>query len=527
VLALLGFVSSPAAAQTAVQSGRTFYIDFASGSNSNNGTSQATPWKCHPYMQNSSGCAGAPHAYSHVAGDRFIFKGGVTWPSACLVMSVNAGGTPGAQDYYGVDQTWFSGGSFTRPKFDMQQQVPAGNHVIIGGSSTGANYVTFDNIEIANQGIHFVNPNTDFESGCGLLFNTYNQGNQENLKPALGVIVQNMYIHDWVSKDNSTANIVNDVPYCLGSVEGATVMNNTELSDEKGFVFINGNLDAEPFGNGCVYCGEVKNSKMHGGWFGCHYQSLSSPSNLSCHDSEFYHFYQNGIAGYVGQHTHIIYDNQTQTSFPSANVYNNSIHDSNAGINIWGSYESVIYNNVMWNLTNDDDILLYVPPGDSSSKVGYVLNNTVDCSSSTAPTCLSLHSTAAGGTATANALGTLNVQNNIWVTNGSPLSAILVNTSRMIKNYVMPTSEASSHGFTSANKYYPTSTDSNVNGQGVNLSSSCSGNLVPLCFDAKGAPWFGGSYSARPAASDLGAYQFGGQSTSQPTAPANLTAVVQ
>src|SRR5579862_904931 len=109
VTALIGFTSLPAAAQ----SGRTFYIDYASGSNSNPGT-KASPWKSHPYMQAGAGCTGggtAP-AYSHQAGDHFIFKGGVTWPAACFTLDIRAGGNSGAQDYYGVDQSWYSGGAW-------------------------------------------------------------------------------------------------------------------------------------------------------------------------------------------------------------------------------------------------------------------------------------------------------------------------------------------------------------------------------------------------------------------------------
>lgn len=33
---------------------RTFFIDYVGGSNSNNGTSESTPWKTHPYMQTAS-----------------------------------------------------------------------------------------------------------------------------------------------------------------------------------------------------------------------------------------------------------------------------------------------------------------------------------------------------------------------------------------------------------------------------------------------------------------------------------------
>src|SRR5512146_2672864 len=57
----------------------TFYIDFASGSDSNTSAqaqSQATPWKHCPGMLEATGAAAA---YSVQVGDVFVLKGGVTW----------------------------------------------------------------------------------------------------------------------------------------------------------------------------------------------------------------------------------------------------------------------------------------------------------------------------------------------------------------------------------------------------------------------------------------------------------------
>ena len=137
---LIGFASLSAGAQ----SGRAFYIDYSGGSNSNNGTSKSTPWKTHPYMQTSSSCtgSGSAPAYTHAAGDQFIFKGGDTWPAACFQMHITAGGTPGAPDYYGVDKSWYSGGSCPRPIFDAAQTVPSGGHFIL---SSSVGYITIDN----------------------------------------------------------------------------------------------------------------------------------------------------------------------------------------------------------------------------------------------------------------------------------------------------------------------------------------------------------------------------------------------
>src|SRR5205807_1579202 len=92
--------------------GHVFYIDWVSGSDFNIGTSTSTPWKRAPGMQGFAG------TYTHAAGDRFIFKGGVTWPSSVFSFVIGNSGTSVNRDYFGVDQTFFSGASWTRPIFD-------------------------------------------------------------------------------------------------------------------------------------------------------------------------------------------------------------------------------------------------------------------------------------------------------------------------------------------------------------------------------------------------------------------------
>src|SRR5437899_2623631 len=90
----------------------TYYIDWLNGNDANSGTSQSTPWKHAPGMQGFAG------AYSHAAGDRFIFRGGVTWPNEAFCWRISNGGVSGNPDYYGVDNTFFTGASWTRPIFD-------------------------------------------------------------------------------------------------------------------------------------------------------------------------------------------------------------------------------------------------------------------------------------------------------------------------------------------------------------------------------------------------------------------------
>ena len=118
-------------------------------------------------------------------------SGGVTWP-ACFQMFISSGGSSSGADYYGVDLTWFTGGTFTRPIFDGQNTVPTGNVPMLVRSQ----WVTFDNLEIARfkitEGIgECLDATYDFDDS------THTSGNDT---------VKNNYIHDWtITAINSSA----------------------------------------------------------------------------------------------------------------------------------------------------------------------------------------------------------------------------------------------------------------------------------------------------------------------------------
>jgi hypothetical protein len=171
-------------------SAATYYFDYATGSDANNGTSKSTPWKHHPSMEPFSG------SYTHVAGDQFIFKGGVTWPNAALPMYIRTGGTAGNLDYYGVDQTWFTGASWARPIFDgggvnfeNHDAIDWQNLIHVRASTSRFNH--FDNLEITNW--LYTNWNTaNSADGSGIF-----------LAFTGDILMTNLYIHDWVVETTS------------------------------------------------------------------------------------------------------------------------------------------------------------------------------------------------------------------------------------------------------------------------------------------------------------------------------------
>lgn len=180
-LALVGLVCLLAG--PGARAATTYYFDYASGNDANNGLSTAAPKKRHFYMKGYSGTA-----YTHAAGDTFVFKGGVSWPVANFQMLITAGGSgAGTRDTYKADTSWYTGGSFTRPVFDFQHTaVGQGWTYAAGVLVQGANYITFDNLELKN----FRAPLE--QNGISLWGTT-----TICLNEASNITCTNLYIHDW------------------------------------------------------------------------------------------------------------------------------------------------------------------------------------------------------------------------------------------------------------------------------------------------------------------------------------------
>ncbi len=151
---------------------RTFYISYASGSESNSGTSESSPWKRAPGMREFTA------TYSHKAGDHFVFEGGVTWPNSALPLAPPEGregsGEPSSPDVYGVNESWYTGASYKAPIFNAE-----GKEVTNGCSHERCSeYNTFvflkDDDYITVEGIHFIGwESTSAHHGygtCGVIY---------------------------------------------------------------------------------------------------------------------------------------------------------------------------------------------------------------------------------------------------------------------------------------------------------------------------------------------------------------------
>lgn len=133
--------------------GTTYYVDFADGSDTNNGTSKATAWKYAPGMKSCSGnCLKKENARPQ-PGDSIILKGGVTWPNNAFPWQWYglANGTAAKPIYIGVDKSWYSGNTWTRPVMDagddtLAPKYPGDPNVMFRFCDN--NYVILDNFEL-------------------------------------------------------------------------------------------------------------------------------------------------------------------------------------------------------------------------------------------------------------------------------------------------------------------------------------------------------------------------------------------
>lgn len=119
----------------------TYYVDFASGSDANNGISKSTPWK---HVKGMAGCTSICNSTTPTDGDTVIFKGGVTWTSS---FPWSPPGGSSSMVTYTTDHTWYSGGAWSQPAFDDGGVDRAG-----GAFAIGASYITINDFMIQNCG---------------------------------------------------------------------------------------------------------------------------------------------------------------------------------------------------------------------------------------------------------------------------------------------------------------------------------------------------------------------------------------
>jgi hypothetical protein len=470
----LGTASSNAATLTVSQpaSPATYYVDFASGADTNSGLSKSAPWRYAPGMNS---CASNCAVFGLRPGDKVIFKGGVTWDVTGFPMIVSASGASGNPIYFGVDQTWFAGNAWSRPAFDLSNSIWQVAPVF----ASSANFVTFDNLEIKNEEVD----NSGLWPPRGSI--TVNGGSN--------ITIQNCYIHGW-------------------SI--AQPISGSDSAPTGGIAFYNGSSAGAV--QNCVLDGSPESDSGIGIFGGTSIQQNvieNVPNGIVITDPAAI------VSGnQVFEVPYSVDPSESSSAifaFTSGSIDNNIVHDLapgasalylEAGASETGNTQHV-YNNLVWNVGDTAPIVIASDLlGSNSTSNQFIYNNTL--SGGTGAGCISVNPNFFVPT-------NLTVQNNhciselpasqawCWNQAGGSFDCGSVTNATFGNNVLMTTEIAASGGYTLSNSFQPTAPNSATVGVGLNLVSSCVPIGASLCSDRLGVVRPGGS-----TAWDAGAYQY-------------------
>ena len=451
----------------------TYYIDFDSGLDTNNGVSPNAPWQHAPGMR---GCVANCTTVPLNPGDRFIFKGGVTWDASSFPWTVTTSGSFGNSVYYGVDKAWFAGNTWTRPVFDLDNATWSVAPVLIDS----ANFVTFDNLEITNEAV-------DNSGG-------WPPRSSISVNGGSNITIQNCYIHGW-------------------SIQNPGV--GSDLSPSGGIAFYYGSVGGAV--KNCVLNGSPENNSGTGIYGGTTIQGNiveNVPNGIVINDSGA------DVSGnQIFEVPYSVDPNTISNAIvvnASGNIYNNIVHDLVPGAFAivlesgpsefeFGNIQSV-YNNLVWNVGDSAAIIVDAQNlGPVSLSTQSVYNNTL----------------VAGTTGCISVLPNfypptnLAVENNhcisdqpghqawCWNNAGGNFDCGLVTNVTFANNILMKTSKATSEGYILSSSFQPISPDVDTVAAGLNLTSSCVPIGSSLCSDRLGA--------LRPGSGpfwDVGAYTY-------------------
>ena len=364
------------------------YFVSAGGADTNSGTTEAASFVHAPFMPNcANSCSTAQGTMSGTgaAGIGIIFKGGDTWHFGAATAPASGGkwefnaspfpeGTNTHPIYLGVDPTWFTGGSWTRPIFNADNPLCNAGTAGTGGCNNGTTTCTITNC----PGLYYVNScaqqvgssNTfiDVSAGDYFIFDNFemtglcqshvgqpagqdvyiNYGsicNSGCSGSAYPLILSNLYIHGWshlqFAGSNGNTNCTGST-VCINIYAFYGDNNNTSVGEALRYNIVDG-ADSDPIGGGLCFCGFYD---VAYNYFSFTSQGIMRTLHLF-HDNWYGNLYENGhtnllesadVAG-----TNAIYNNV----FPHIEQY----LSSGGGVFLWpgpvaSSTTDYIFNNV-------------------------------------------------------------------------------------------------------------------------------------------------------------------------------------
>jgi hypothetical protein len=565
IAALLTFATAGSAFAT------NHYV-AANGSDSNNGTSEQTPWLHAPGMPS---CTASCASYTPQAGDQFIFRGGDTWHRSANTTDSNdvymggqwtwswsgsssscsfpdtvtppwSGSSVTSCIYIGVDTAtpWVNasicGSSFCRPRISMDNPIWTNSthkdsaHT---GFVTACSYDDYTMNAFQNSGNYTIFDNFEISGKCwtqppiyGKSAEWYQQGTHNALTES--------YFHGWTEVynplPNGGGNEMDDASIVTGGASGAN-------GNDYAYNVFDGTDSACGITSGASCTGgpafQSDGYNIHHNVFRYLSNGIASPSNIyMIHDNLFEYLYESYDPS---EHGNVI-ESEGELANTPIYIYNNTIRHVNTGVGVWPEPATVLYefNNIVYDYGNSVNCFLVDRNTNSNSSVTvYFYNNTLD-SSCAGYRLYSSHSYGFVGTFNAannhyigfSVLGVLS-----WISNEA--SATVVDNGGEVWQTL---AIANLQGYTESNNYQPTSTSGATYHAGNNYASACSG-FGPNSSDCTGSTagttdsagsgatptYYVSSPPSRGTTWDAGAYEYNGSSSGAPAAPTSLSASVQ
>jgi hypothetical protein len=541
-----------------IASANTYYI-AANGSDSNNGTSKTTSWLHAPGMAK---CTASCASYKPAAGDSIIFRGGDTWHYGNSSASPYTGawtwnwsGSSGNPIYVGVDQTWYTGGSWARPIISGDNALSTGfvaSCTYDQSSSMGLNlnqvsYVTVDNFEW---------PGRCWSSTSSYSAAIYNY-------ETCNVTLSNNYFHGWTTVVTSA-----DDQMILGNANGSCGLRTNNVIS--GNVFDGSDSSAGAANSAACSAGFAPNYPCQSGMgiysegYDIHGNVFRYLSNMAVTNNTVY--YHDNLAEYlytsyspsnIAPHSNVLNNDQ---NIPGGSIYfyNNVVRhtyvteDFFLTVGAGGTaylFNNVFYDNMRYSAsdTAPQNCITFQAQASTGTESLYFYNNTFDndTEDATGGGCQLQFFNTSSPTFAWN--GTAYFENNHLIGYGT-LPALYTCRSGAACSFKDNGNElfqteavANGQGYVQGNDYAPTSGGSTIRAGAVNSTTTCStfsaSTSSGLCWGtsdgASEQSGGGGEMASYPTIStvqrapawDIGAYQFGGASA--PSPPTGLAAVVQ
>jgi hypothetical protein len=521
-----------------------FYVGV-SGSDSNAGTSESAPFLHIPGTPKFTGNATLGAGVGIIVQGGYVAHfGATTSPATGGSLTIKTGGSSGKPLYYGIDTTWYSGSSFTRPVLTGDNPLSTGfvssctyDNSSLGNLitvSSGASYVILDGFE-----------STGFcwASGTPNVVSTQT-ANQY-------VYLERWYRHGWTTVSTSTdssylwwddgAAADNDI-IALNVVDGSD-----SSAGATGSSSCHWNSTNPCYSGGALYEGayivwgnvfqHMTNVAVTTNDVKWHDNYINNLSNSYQNDGQ--HTNCNNELGGVNGQNNYFYNNLTTNDFATECYY----LTTSSGNTLYG------FNNVFWGnmnyLTNKApaNCVFFNNFDSSGSQTVYWTNNTVDYSGGNGGGCMVQFAPSNSPLFAFDGSGTLENTDAIGYSNFASLYDISSGAAAAVTDgggevYETETT-ANSQGYTTGDNYAPTSASGATHSAGKDLSTLCS--AIPDAAAAAACAMsttgsvaltsgWGGEVASYPAITphargsswDAGAYQF----STAPSSPQSLAGTI-